>query len=64
MTSPAFGRLLRDARGNVAMMFGLLVVPLVFTVGMGIDYGAASRLSSKLHAAADAASLAAVTPQM
>ncbi|MGA2794411.1 MAG: pilus assembly protein TadG-related protein, partial [Roseiarcus sp.] len=44
--------------------FGLLVVPLIFVVGMGIDYGTAARLKSKMNAAADAAVLAAVTPAM
>jgi Flp pilus assembly protein TadG len=64
MTPPLYRSFLRDRRANVAMMFGFLVIPIVLTVGMGVDYGAASRLSSKLHAAADAASLAAVTPQV
>jgi Flp pilus assembly protein TadG len=64
MTRAVFRSFLRDRRANVAMMFGLMVVPLIFVVGMGIDYGTAARLKSKLNAAADAAVLAAVTPAM
>jgi Flp pilus assembly protein TadG len=33
----------RDRRANVALLFGLLALPLVFSVGMAIDYGAAAR---------------------
>ncbi len=64
MTPANFRNFLRDRRANVAMMFGLMVVPLIFIVGMGIDYGTAARLKSKMNAAADAAVLAAVTPAM
>jgi len=60
----AFRNFARDHRANVAMMFGLVAIPLVFTVGMGIDYGAAARLKSKLNAAADSAVLAALAPGM
>ncbi|MGO9006152.1 MAG: vWA domain-containing protein [Beijerinckiaceae bacterium] len=42
------------------MIFGLLLVPMVFAVGMGIDYTSAARKRSQLNAAADAAVLAAV----
>jgi Flp pilus assembly protein TadG len=64
MTRADFRTFVRDRRANVAMMFGLMVVPMIFVVGMGIDYGTAARLKSKLNAAADAAVLAAVTPAM
>ena len=57
-------RFAQDRRGNVALMFSLLAVPLVFAVGMSIDYGTAASLQSKLNAAADSAVLAAVTPAM
>ncbi len=39
MTPANFRNFLRDRRANVAMMFGLMVVPLIFIVGMGIDMG-------------------------
>jgi Flp pilus assembly protein TadG len=60
----AFRNFAGDRRANVAMIFALCTVPLVFVVGMSIDYGAAARLESKLNAAADSAVLAAVTPAM
>lgn len=64
MTRAVFRNFIQDRRANVAMMFGLMVVPMIFIVGMGIDYGTAARLKSKMNAAADAAVLAAVTPAM
>jgi Flp pilus assembly protein TadG len=64
MIHAIFRKFIQDRRANVAMMFGLMVVPMIFIVGMGIDYGTAARLKSKLNAAADAAVLAAVTPAM
>jgi Flp pilus assembly protein TadG len=64
MNRAAFRNFARDRRGNVAMMFSLLAVPLIFVIGMAIDYGTAARLKSKLNAAADSAVLAAVTPAM
>jgi Flp pilus assembly protein TadG len=61
----AFGRrLLSDRRGNIMMMLGFAMLPMVFAVGMGIDYSRAMRTQSKLNAAADAAALAAVTTPM
>jgi Flp pilus assembly protein TadG len=64
MTRAVFRNFVRDRRANVAMVFALSVLPLVFAVGMSIDYGAAARLKSKLNAAADSAALAAVAPSM
>lgn len=57
-------RLLADTRGNVLMMLGFALLPLIFSVGMGIDYSRAMRTQTKLNAAADAAALAAVTTPM
>jgi len=56
-------RLRRDPRGNVMLLFGLALIPLVFATGMGIDYGKAMRLQTQMEAAADAAALAAVSQQ-
>jgi Flp pilus assembly protein TadG len=53
-----------DRRANVAMIFALTSIPILFAVGMGIDYTSAARRQTKLNAAADAAALAAVTPSM
>src|SRR5450432_4092458 len=54
----------KNTRGNVAIMFGFMAVPIIFVTGMTIDYSVAARVHTKLNAAADAASLAAVTPAM
>lgn len=56
--------LTRDKRGNVLMLTGLSIIPLVGAVGIGIDYSRAARLQTKLNAAADAAALAAVSQPM
>jgi len=59
-----FRHFFSDRRGNVAMMFGLAVLPLTFAAGVAVDYGMAARKRSQLNSAADAAVLAAVTPAM
>lgn len=50
----------RDERGNVALMFGLLLVPIIGMTGAGIDYSRSSQLRAKMAIASDAAVLAAV----
>lgn len=57
-------RLVRDSRGNVAMMFAAALFPLVFLVGMAVDYTMASDRQAQLNGFADAAALSAVTPTM
>jgi Flp pilus assembly protein TadG len=52
----------RDRRANVVMIFAFLLIPVLFAAGMGVDYATAARKRSKLNAAADSATLAAVTP--
>lgn len=54
-------RMGRDQRGNAVVIFGLCLVPMVLMTGLGIDYGMAITSKAKLDAAADAASLAAVS---
>jgi len=44
----------------MAMFTGLAAIPIIFSVGAGLDYSTASMAKSKLQAAADAAALAAV----
>lgn len=56
------GRLMRDRRANVAAMFGLMLVPMVYLVGIGVDYTMAVTRQEELDAIADAAALAGVTP--
>ncbi len=50
--------------GNVSIIFALSVVPMLFAMGMGIDYVSAARRKDRLASVADAAALAAVTPVM
>jgi Flp pilus assembly protein TadG len=54
----------RDQAGNVAILFGLSLVPIVFLTGMALDFSSAIQKRTLLNAAADAAALAAVTPAM
>jgi Flp pilus assembly protein TadG len=51
----------RDRSGNVALMFGITLVPLLMAVGAGIDYSMATRMKAKLQSAADAAAVASVS---
>lgn len=46
-------QLRRSERGNVAIIFGLSVLPCVLFVGAAIDYSGASNLRSKLQLATD-----------
>lgn len=57
-------RSLRDNRGNVLMLTAFMLIPLVLSIGIAVDYTRAGRLKTKLNAAADAAALAAVTEPM
>jgi Flp pilus assembly protein TadG len=56
-----FNRFRRDRSANVAMIFGLSLVPLISFVGVAVDYSRASQLRSKLQAAADAASVGSIS---
>jgi Flp pilus assembly protein TadG len=57
-------RFLREAQGNVAVTFALCIVPIVFLVGMALDYASAIARHQRLNAAADSAALAAVSPSL
>ena len=54
-----FRRFRRDQRGNVMMLFGLVLVPLMGVVGVAIDYSRASNTRQALNAAIDSAALMA-----
>jgi len=54
----SLGRFARDARGNVAMLFGLALIPILLGVGVAIDYGRALIVRERMAEAADAAALA------
>src|SRR5471032_649657 len=49
---------LRAKRGNVAMMFGLALVPLTIAAGVGLDYSRAMLVRQQMSEALDAAALA------
>ena len=50
-----------DRRGNVAMIFAIASIPILFAVGAAIDYTSATRRKAKLDAIADAVALSTVT---
>ena len=52
-------RLRRDQSGNVAMLFGLLVIPLAVSIGLAVDFGRVYNVRSQTQSALDAAALAA-----
>jgi Flp pilus assembly protein TadG len=64
MSNTAIGRLLGNRSGNVTMMYALGAPVLFFGGAAAIDYGRAAQIHTKLNAAADAAALAALTPNM
>jgi Flp pilus assembly protein TadG len=49
-----------DRRGNLAIIFGFAMLPLIGLVGAGVDYSRAARVQTFLQAAADAAALGSV----
>jgi Flp pilus assembly protein TadG len=54
-------RFTADKRGNVAMIFAIASIPILFAVGAAIDYTSATRRKAKLDAIADAVALSTVT---
>ncbi len=46
------------------MIFALVLIPIIYLLGLSLDYTQAYRKESQLNAAADAAAIAAVTPAM
>ncbi|GJD44463.1 hypothetical protein AFCDBAGC_2330 [Methylobacterium cerastii] len=46
--------------GNVAIIFGLSLIPMIGLIGLGVDYGVSITDKTKLDSAADAAAVAAV----
>ena len=57
-----FPRLIRrlacSDEGAVAILFGLMIIPLVLAVGVGVDYARAVQFKAQLQAATDDAALA------
>jgi Flp pilus assembly protein TadG len=54
----------RDRKANVAVITALTMVPIIFLLGMTLDFTKALREKEQLDAAADAAAIAAVRPAM
>src|ERR1700759_3905080 len=54
-------RFRRDTRANIAVIFAIATVPILTAVGCATDYSMAARMKTKLQAAADTASLAAIS---
>jgi Flp pilus assembly protein TadG len=52
---------LANARGNVAVITALSALPIISAIGCAVDYSVATTIKTKLQAAADAATLAAVS---
>jgi len=52
-------KLLKDCRGNVIMIFGMLLVPLLIAAGFAIDYQQTIKRKSKVQLVLDSAVLAA-----
>ena len=57
--SPKLRRFRKDDRGTVAIMFGLLAIPMVMFVGFAVDYSRVVAADRDLQEAVDAAALAA-----
>ena len=57
-------RFARDRKANVAVITALTIVPIIFLLGMTLDFTQAIRKKEQLDAAADAAAIAAVRPAM
>ena len=51
-------RFVKDDRGNVAMLFALMLLPIMGCIGLAIDYSRATRLKTQLQIVADAATSA------
>lgn len=54
-------RFRRDNKGATVMIFGLTLIPIVFGIGMAIDYGRAITAKTRLASAIDSAALAAAS---
>jgi len=55
-------RFAQSRGGSTSIIFGLSLIPIIFLVGLGLDFSAAAQKQLQLNTAADAAALAAVAP--
>lgn len=52
-------KFLKDTSGNIAIMAAAAILPLIFSVGIAVDYSRMAHAQSTLQSAADSAALAA-----
>ena len=64
MVANSLVRFMRSRDANVAVIAALTMVPIIFLLGMTLDFTQALRKKQQLDAAADAAAIAAVRPAM
>ena len=48
----------KNSSGNIAVLFGIVLVPLLIAVGCAVDYSVANNQRTKMQSALDAAILA------
>ncbi|WP_248304745.1 pilus assembly protein TadG-related protein [Breoghania sp. L-A4] len=58
MFAPILAKFRKDDRGNIAILFGLTIVPVVFAVGAGIDMSQVVSAKQRAQIAVDSAALA------
>jgi Flp pilus assembly protein TadG len=54
-------RFVGNSKGNVAVTFAIASLPMLVAIGCAVDYSLATRMKSKMQAAADAASVGAIS---
>lgn len=64
MSDALLSRFVRDRKANIAVISALVMIPIIFLLGMTLDFTQALRKKQQLDAAADAAAIAAVRPAM
>jgi len=62
--STVLRRLLGNRRGNVAILTAVIMLPTIFAIGLGLDFTLSRQRQDQINGIADAAALAAVTPNM
>ena len=58
ISKSGIGCFARNKRGNVAILFGLAIIPMVLAIGAAVDYGRALMVRERMADAADASALA------
>ena len=54
-------RFRRDKKANVAVIFGIALVPILTAIGCATDYSLAVRMKAKMQSAADGASVSSIS---